>query len=42
MADMQADRSKDAVIAKLDSQYSIYRDEVRLYVQLVFGSASVF
>lgn len=42
MADTQPDRSNDAVIAKLDSQYSVYRDEVRLYVQLMFGSASLF
>jgi len=42
MENEKRDFELKAIIDQLSSQYSVYRDETRLYLQLIFGSASVF
>lgn len=42
MKNEKDDSEREEMIEHLSSQYSIYRDEIRLFVQLIFGSATLF
>jgi hypothetical protein len=42
MKNEKNDSEREELIEQLSCQYSIYRDEIRLYAQLIFGSATLF